>query len=54
MPVNTAIAFPSIQPCERKFGTRLNAAPTAPSAVMGKATWCGSVKPNKGSNSQFK
>ena len=35
--VNTAMALPSTHPLATKLGTKLNAAPTAPNAVMGKA-----------------
>ena len=50
--VNTAMALPSIQPCDMKLGTRLKAAPTAPRAVIGKAIRLGLVKPNNHLNTK--
>lgn len=52
MAVNTAMALPSIHPWVMKPGIRLRAAPTAPRAVIGKATRCGSWNPNSHSNTK--
>ena len=53
IPVNTAIALPSINPSSWNLGTRLNAAPTAPKDAIGTATHLGLVNPNNQANTKL-